>query len=66
MSEFVFLLKGSFDIEPMPPQLAGMFALTNTMAPHGPGKESFKKTSTKDLVPEKITENNLGIMFESW
>ncbi|EKG18572.1 Homogentisate 12-dioxygenase [Macrophomina phaseolina MS6] len=65
MSEFVFLVKGSFDIEPMPAQLAGMFVLTNSMTAHGADSEAFERNTRKPLAPEKIDENNLGLMFES-
>jgi homogentisate 1,2-dioxygenase len=50
MSEFGFLIQGGFDVTPLPPQLAGLFSLNNTMCAHR---------------AEKIPPGNLGVMFES-
>lgn len=65
MSEFVFLIEGGFDGQPMPKQLHGMFALTNPMVPHGPSPAEWQTAVTSHLVPEKIPPGNLGVMFES-
>ncbi|GLI78307.1 hypothetical protein PoHVEF18_006618 [Penicillium ochrochloron] len=65
MSEFAFVIKGGFDVTPLPPQLEGLFLLSNTMCAHGADPESWKQATEKELVPEKIPPGNLGMMFES-
>ncbi|CEJ57654.1 hypothetical protein PMG11_06340 [Penicillium brasilianum] len=65
MSEFAFLIKGGFDVTPLPPQLAGLFSLNNTMCAHGADPESWKQATDKVLQPQKIPPGNLGVMFES-
>lgn len=65
MSEFSFLIQGGFDMKPLPPDLHGMFALTNTMAPHGADPTAYKEAVTADLKPFKIQPGNMGVMFES-
>ncbi|KAJ5455646.1 uncharacterized protein N7458_003910 [Penicillium daleae] len=65
MSEFAFLIQGGFDVTPLPPQLAGLFSLNNTMVAHGADPESWKQATEKVLQPQKIPPGNLGVMFES-
>ena len=52
-------------MKPLPPDLHGMFALTNTMAPHGADPTAYKEAVTADLKPFKIQPGNMGVMFES-
>lgn len=65
MSELAFLIQGGFDVTPLPPQLAGLFSLNNTMVAHGADPESWKQATEKVLQPQKIPPGNLGVMFES-
>lgn len=65
MSEFIFLVEGGFDIAPLPKELHGMCSLTNTMVPHGPAPDAFKKAVAAKLEPFRIGDDNCGIMFES-
>lgn len=63
MSEFMGLLKGSYDakgkgFEP------GSMSLHNCMSPHGPEAAIFEKASNTELKPERY-ENSLAFMFES-
>lgn len=65
MSEFVFLISGGFDVTPLPPQLAGLVLLDNTMCAHGSDPESWKQTTEKVLQPQEISLGSLGVIFES-
>lgn len=65
MSEFAFVIQGGFDVTPLPPQLEGLFLLSNTMCAHGADPDSWKQATEKVLKPEKIPAGNLGMMFES-
>ncbi|KAJ5958213.1 uncharacterized protein N7479_005363 [Penicillium vulpinum] len=65
MSEFIFLVKGSFGPEPMPAHLEGMFGLSNTMSAHGPSAATYDHATSEELVPQRIDEKNMGLMFES-
>ncbi|KAK5562700.1 hypothetical protein LTR43_011693 [Exophiala xenobiotica] len=65
MTEFTFLIQGGFDVNPLPPPLHGMFALSNSMAAHGPDSASHKEAISVELKPVKVPENHMGVMFES-
>jgi len=63
MSEFMGLIEGQYDAKPEGFAPGGM-SLHNTMSPHGPDANAFARASTRELVPEKLS-NTLAFMFES-
>ncbi len=63
MSEFMGLLKGSYDAKGKGFEPGGM-SLHNCMSPHGPEAAVFEKASKAELKPERF-ENTLAFMFES-
>ncbi|KAF7193632.1 Homogentisate 1,2-dioxygenase [Pseudocercospora fuligena] len=65
MTEFAFLLKGSFDATPMPAELAGFFMLQNPMTAHGPTSKSFQRAIAQEMVPERVSDESMGVLFET-
>ena len=63
MSEFMGLIKGSYDAKEKGFEPGGM-SLHNCMTPHGPEAAVFEKASNVELKPERY-ENTLAFMFES-
>lgn len=65
MTEFAFLVKGSFDTNPMPPEAAGLFSLQNTMCAHGPSSKAYERAINEVQGPVRVGNDNLGILFET-
>ncbi len=63
MSEFMGLIFGQYDAKPDGFAPGGM-SLHNCMLPHGPDANAFRKASTVDLVPQRLS-NTLAFMFET-
>ncbi|KAF8536388.1 homogentisate 1,2-dioxygenase [Trichophaea hybrida] len=65
MSEFMGLIKGSYDAKTAGGFVPGGASLHNVMAGHGPDAKSAEKASEVQLKPEKVGEGSLAFMFES-
>ncbi|MDB5928572.1 MAG: homogentisate 1,2-dioxygenase [Polaromonas sp.] len=63
MSEFMGLVYGEYDAKPGAFKPGGA-SLHNTMVPHGPDTEAYRKASTAELTPHKL-DNTLAFMLES-
>jgi homogentisate 1,2-dioxygenase len=63
MSEFMGLLYGQYDARTHG-FVPGGVSLHNCMLPHGPDGEAYKKASTAQLQPTKLT-NTMAFMFET-
>jgi len=63
MSEFMGLVYGEYDAKPGGFKPGGA-SLHNSMVPHGPDEEAFKKATSAELKPLKV-DNTLAFMFES-
>jgi homogentisate 1,2-dioxygenase len=63
MSEFMGLVYGQYDAKEEG-FVPGGSSLHNSMVPHGPDTDAFRKASAADLKPQKL-ENTLAFMFES-
>lgn len=63
MSEFMGLLWGEYDAR-ADGFAPGGVSLHNCMLPHGPDVTTFKKASTVELAPHKLS-NTLAFMFET-
>jgi homogentisate 1,2-dioxygenase len=63
MSEFMGLVYGVYDAKPEGFVPGGM-SLHNTILPHGPDGDAFRRASSIELQPVKL-ENTLAFMFES-
>jgi homogentisate 1,2-dioxygenase len=63
MSEFMGLVHGQYDAKEEG-FLPGGASLHNSMVPHGPDAEAYKKASAAELKPQKL-DNTLAFMFES-
>ena len=63
MSEFMGLIYGQYDAKAEGFRPGGA-SLHNSMVPHGPDIDAFKKASAAVLAPQKL-DNTLAIMFES-
>jgi homogentisate 1,2-dioxygenase len=63
MSEFMGLVYGQYDAKEEG-FIPGGASLHNSMVPHGPDTDAFRKASAADLKPQKL-ENTLAFMFES-
>ncbi|RHZ68909.1 hypothetical protein Glove_292g35 [Diversispora epigaea] len=64
MSEFLGLIKGSYDAK-VEGFLPGGASLHSFMTPHGPDAKTFERASNEELKPVKIAETALAFMFES-
>ena len=63
MSEFMGLVHGQYDAKEEG-FLPGGSSLHNSMVPHGPDADAYKKASAAELKPHKL-DNTLAFMFES-
>ena len=63
MSEFMGLVHGQYDAKEEG-FLPGGASLHNSMVPHGPDADAYKKASAAELQPQKL-DNTLAFMFES-
>jgi homogentisate 1,2-dioxygenase len=63
MSEFMGLVKGVYDAK-AEGFVPGGASLHNMWSAHGPDAETYRKASTQELVPQKITDT-LAFMFET-
>jgi homogentisate 1,2-dioxygenase len=63
MSEFMGLIHGQYDAKAEGFRPGGA-SLHNSMVPHGPDVDAFKKASAATLTPQKL-DNTLAMMFES-
>ena len=66
MSEFLGLVQGGFEVEPVEEKLWGQCSLYNCMAGHGPTRHDFEAAVNSELKPVKIDEGNMAFVFESW
>ena len=63
MSEFMGLVHGQYDAKEEG-FLPGGSSLHNSMVPHGPDADAYRKASAAKLTPQKL-DNTLAFMFES-
>jgi homogentisate 1,2-dioxygenase len=63
MSEFMGLVHGVYDAK-AEGFLPGGASLHNMWSAHGPDAETYRKASTAELAPQKITDT-LAFMFET-
>ena len=66
MSEFSSVIKGGFDTSKVPEPAWGMCGLHNCLSPHGMGAEDVDDAIDKPLQPEKIEEDTVAFLLESW
>ncbi|KAK2780890.1 hypothetical protein FQN52_001987 [Onygenales sp. PD_12] len=66
MSEFSVVLSGGIDLTEMPEPLWGMSALNNSLSPHGLSAFEVEHAMTKKLGPERVPDNHMTVLVESW
>ncbi len=64
MSEYMGLIKGTYDAKTAGGFVPGGGSLHNVFSAHGPDADTFAKASQATLSPQKI-ENTMAFMFES-
>jgi homogentisate 1,2-dioxygenase len=65
MSEFMGLIKGRYEAKEEN-FLPGGASLHSIMTPHGPDSSCFALGSNQELQAERIAENTLAFMFETY
>jgi len=63
MTEFMGLVRGVYDAK-AEGFVPGGASLHNSFSAHGPDATTYKEASTRDLVPQKLTDT-LAFMFET-
>jgi homogentisate 1,2-dioxygenase len=66
MSEFSAVISGGYDTSRVPEQLYGMSGLHNCLSPHGMSAEDTEDAMKKQLKPERIPDDTVAVLLESW
>lgn len=66
MSEFFSVISGGVDLSRIPEPMWGMSALNNTLSPHGVGVHEVEQAEKKKLAPERIPDDHMAFIVESW
>ena len=66
MSEFSSVIRGGFDTAKVPKPMWGMCALHNPMSAHGLDKREVEDAMNKPLQPERIGDETMAFLVESW
>ena len=65
MSEFMGLIKGKYEAKEEGFQPGGA-SLHSIMSSHGPDKICYEQSINQELKSEKIAENTMAFMFETY
>ncbi|KAL4806837.1 Homogentisate 1,2-dioxygenase [Aspergillus unguis] len=66
MSEFSTVLSGGFDLSRVPPAMYGMSGLNNMLSPHGLSAAETENAIKKVLKPERVPDDTMAVLVESW
>ena len=66
MSEYSSILSGGVDLAKIPEPMFGMSALNNSLSPHGMSAQEVENAMTKQLRPERVPDDTMAILMESW
>mmetsp|Transcript_1854 Transcript_1854/g.6945 ORF Transcript_1854/g.6945 Transcript_1854/m.6945 type:complete len:452 (-) Transcript_1854:1586-2941(-) len=65
MTEYMGLIKGTYDAKSGKGFVPGGSSLHSMGSPHGPDVESFEKATSADLKPAKLSSGDVAFMFET-
>lgn len=66
MSEFSSVISGGIDLTRIPEPMIGMSALNNPLSPHGLNAAEVEHAMTKPLRPERVPDDTMAVLVESW
>ena len=66
MSEFFSVISGGIDLTKIPEPMIGMSGLNNPLSPHGLSASEVEHAMTKPLLPERVPDNTMAFLVESW
>jgi homogentisate 1,2-dioxygenase len=66
MSEFSSIISGGVDLTKIPESMYGMSSLNNVLSPHGLSAREVEHAMKKALGPERVPDDTMAILVESW
>ncbi|KAK4534262.1 hypothetical protein CDCA_CDCA01G0287 [Cyanidium caldarium] len=65
MTEFMMNLSGAYDAKQASAFAPGACSLHSMMSAHGPDVESYERAAAVELMPQRVSDENMAAMFET-